>query len=316
MKMNPYDKYTAISTSEVVPHNRIEGVGTYLFIQNWQRLPVSLEMPHIRLNIHGFDFLYKDNRFGHSRSPLKFQQKAFKIWYQIGGTGILQNATRNMFGTARQGLLGIMNPGERHTYLHQKDTLECFIMDFDLQPAGESKCYWNAETEGKLVLDEKKRGYFEDIIFDILLAISGKVDREQFFVASKLTEIISFLFTERLLVVEEEQFPKNKAKRLVEMVKNFIHSNYSTIRHQSAIAQRCKTDINYLNILFKKEIGQTLYQYLTTVRMEHAKYMLENSTVSVNSIATAIGYPNSNSFTRVFRKKFSLTPTEYREKSK
>ena len=80
------------------------------------------------------------------------------------------------------------------------------------------------------------------------------------------------------------------------------------------LARECGVDINYLNVIFFKETGMTLYKYLMGVRMEHAKYLLEENRLSVSEIASGIGYPNANSFTRAFRKYASQAPTAYRHK--
>lgn len=84
------------------------------------------------------------------------------------------------------------------------------------------------------------------------------------------------------------------------------------MHHQNNLERECAVDINYLNIIFKKETGRTLYQYMTGVRMEHAKYLLETTEMSITDIASKVGYPNSNSFTRAFKRHTGPTPQNYR----
>ncbi|GAG43728.1 unnamed protein product, partial [marine sediment metagenome] len=57
----------------------------------------------------------------------------------VDGDGILQNATRRSFGKALPGLLGIMERGERYTYLHQRGAFQCFLLDFTLEPSRRAK---------------------------------------------------------------------------------------------------------------------------------------------------------------------------------
>jgi AraC-like DNA-binding protein len=246
---------------------------------------------------------------------LRFQQNHYRLWYQIEGLGILNNATKAAFGQAKPGLLGVMGLGERYNYLHQKGPFECFLLDFSLFPSQQAKCYWNSEVEGKLILPENDRLLFENRIFD---CIDGVVnDREIFEIASvsRLLEILVVLFQKGLLIINESRFPKNKPKSLVEKAVQFMKLHYAEMRNQNELERECGVDINYLNILFTKETGKTLYKFLTDIRMDRAKYLLEENRLSIVEIASLVGYPNGNSFTRAFVKYMRQTPTAYRKKA-
>lgn len=249
---------------------------------------------------------------GSPETMLKFQQDCYRLWYHIDGQGILQNATRNTFGAAKPGLLGVMDRGERYSYLHQKGPFECFTMEFSLLPSQQAKCYWNSEVEGKTVLEADEKLYFENLVFDCLHVISNRQEILGLASMSRLIEILVVLFKKGILVIEETQFPKNKQKSLVAKAKNFMKLHYASLRHQEALAVECGVDINYLNTVFFRETGQTLYKYLTGIRMEHAKYLIEENRRSVADISAAVGYPNANSFTRAFKKHSSQPPTAYR----
>lgn len=285
---------------------------TFSCLNSWRGNPL-IELSKLRIEILGLDYLEFSGTDGTSfNSQLKFQQDCYRLWYQVDGTGILHNVTRNSFGTARPGLLGIMGRGERHTYLHQRGNFECFQVMFSLLPSQQAKCYWNSEIEGKLVLDGNERGYFENLIFDLLGVISNKKEILGLASISRLLEILVVLFKKGLLIIEESQFPKNKIKSLVSKARQFMDLNYSEMKNQQALEIECGVDINYLNIIFKKETGKTLYQYITDVRMEHAKYLLETTVDSITDISEKIGYPNSNSFTRAFKRRENRTPQEFR----
>ena len=109
-------------------------------------------------------------------------------------------------------------------------------------------------------------------------------------------------------------FPKNKPKSLVEKARQFMKLHYAEMHDQNGLERECGVDINYLNILFTRETGKTLYKYLTDIRMEHAKYLLEENKLTIVEIASSVGYPNGNSFTRAFGKYMRQTPTSFRKK--
>ena len=90
-----------------------------------------VELPKMKIEIHSLDYL-RNPRMPSDKNGAKlmFQQNCYRLWYQVEGHGILHNATRNILGIAHEGLLGIMEMGERHAYLHQKGGFECFMMEF------------------------------------------------------------------------------------------------------------------------------------------------------------------------------------------
>jgi len=65
---------------------------------------------------------------------------------------------------------------------------------------------------------------------------------------------------------------------------------------------------------FKQATGDSPLVYLQRFRVEMAKRMLENTNHSVEEITAHIGYENSSSFRKIFKKYAGLSPGEYRKK--
>jgi len=278
----------------------------------------AITLPNLQIQIHGIDYLkYAPDISGSVNpdlsEPLRFQQDYYRLWYQIEGQGILQNVTGKSFGTARPGLLGVMEKGERHTYLHQKGNFSCFQLLFSLHSSNSAKCFWSAQIEGKTVLEGGERTAFDAGINDLLNRISQNRDPFRLFSLSRLADMLVTLFDKDLIIIEDSRFPRNKAKILAAKAKNYMDSHYMGMHHQRDIENEFGIDINYLNILFKKEYGKTLYKYMTEMRLEHAKHLLETSTDTITDIALHIGYPNANSFSRAFKRCERKTPQQYRD---
>lgn len=293
-----------------------KGVRTFSCLRGWNDRPV-IELPRIRVEIHGIDYCEFSGDLRSLPDPmvLRFQQDCFRLWYQVEGNGILQNLSKNIFGAARPGLLGIMERSQRYTYLHQKGAFECFQLLFSLLPSSQAKCYWNSGIEGKCVLDGDEQLSFENLAFDLLLSLSTRKETFGLSTTARLLQILVTLFNKKVLVIEEYQFPKNKAKSLVIKARNFMELQYAQLHHQKELERECGVDINYLNSIFKKETGGTLFDYLTRIRMEQAKYLLETTRDSVADIAGRVGYPNNNSFSRAFKRRENCTPLDFRSKS-
>ncbi len=68
----------------------------------------------------------------------------------------------------------------------------------------------------------------------------------------------------------------------------------------------------YLSHTFKDELGITFIEYLTRVRMESAKKLLTDKSLSMQAIAEAVGYDDASYFSKVFKRNEGVTPNKYR----
>jgi two-component system response regulator YesN len=70
----------------------------------------------------------------------------------------------------------------------------------------------------------------------------------------------------------------------------------------------------YLSHLFRKEMGTSFLEYLTSVRISIAKSLLKQSEMSIIDVCLEIGYQDPSHFAKIFKKKEKVSPTEYRKK--
>ena len=80
-----------------------------------------------------------------------------------------------------------------------------------------------------------------------------------------------------------------------------------------AVARYVNISNSYFSILFKQETGQTFVDYLTSLRMEKAKYLLTKSGYRTYEISDMVGFNNSTYFSTLFKKQTGCTPSEYRK---
>lgn len=71
----------------------------------------------------------------------------------------------------------------------------------------------------------------------------------------------------------------------------------------------------YLAAVFKKETGQTIFEALAEIRINHAATLLRAQRMPVSLVATTVGYRNVDQFSRVFRRITGATPSRYRQDS-
>ncbi len=72
----------------------------------------------------------------------------------------------------------------------------------------------------------------------------------------------------------------------------------------------------YLSHLFKSKMGITLQEHISNRRIERAKELLALKRFTITEIAEQLGYLNLQTFSRTFRKKTGLTPSQYIQKQK
>ena len=68
----------------------------------------------------------------------------------------------------------------------------------------------------------------------------------------------------------------------------------------------------YLSTLFKKEVGQTLTDYVNSRRVEQAAAMLRSGTLQVQTVAQYCGIPDVNYFSKLFKRYTGVSPKEFR----
>lgn len=72
---------------------------------------------------------------------------------------------------------------------------------------------------------------------------------------------------------------------------------------------------NHIGDLFKEHTGTTLGSYITFVKMERAKILLDEGILKNYEISERLKYNNMEYFSKLFKKNTGMTPTEYREKA-
>ena len=97
----------------------------------------------------------------------------------------------------------------------------------------------------------------------------------------------------------------------MERAKQYIYSNFSKHISLEEVAEFVNLSPNYFSNIFKETLGETFIDFLTQIRMEHAKKLLEENEHSLKEISFKVGYKDPNYFSRVFKKNFGVSPKHY-----
>lgn len=81
----------------------------------------------------------------------------------------------------------------------------------------------------------------------------------------------------------------------------------------SVLAAELGYDAKYLSALFKKKRGVPFTQYLRSLRLSHALFLMEQGVVSVKNIAILAGFGDALYFSKIFKEEFGASPKTYIE---
>lgn len=93
----------------------------------------------------------------------------------------------------------------------------------------------------------------------------------------------------------------------------YINKNYMNKITLKMVADELFTNLTYLSTLFKKEMGISFTEYINDIRIKHTQDLLENTNISLVAISSAAGFDCQSYFTKVFKNKTGITPSEYRK---
>ncbi|MBU3875094.1 AraC family transcriptional regulator [Faecalicatena sp. AGMB00832] len=93
----------------------------------------------------------------------------------------------------------------------------------------------------------------------------------------------------------------------------YISLNYKDELSIETISNQVGFSKYYFCKIFKKQMGVTIHQYVNEFRINKAKELLAYSKLSINSIASQVGFKTTLTFLRAFERSVHMTPSEYRD---
>ncbi|MGB4659884.1 MAG: response regulator [Mobilitalea sp.] len=145
--------------------------------------------------------------------------------------------------------------------------------------------------------------YRKDYLMSII-QIEGFEQLRKWFL-EKMVEACRNITTKR-----EEQ-----TSSIISKSKIYMEENFSKDISLDDVSRIVDISPYYFSKLFKEETGENFIEYLTNIRIEKAKKLLQNRDISIKNICADTGYSDPNYFSRIFKKQVGITPTEYRERS-
>ncbi|NQX46875.1 helix-turn-helix domain-containing protein [Paenibacillus tritici] len=127
-------------------------------------------------------------------------------------------------------------------------------------------------------------------------------------------ELLQILETVCQMVHERKRSHNTELK---EQLLEFIHENYADVNlGLTPISERFRFHPTYVSKYFKEQTGTNVIDYINQYRITEAKRLLQQDELNVQEVSERVGFLNSNSFIRVFKKYEGITPGQYRQNNR
>ena len=150
-------------------------------------------------------------------------------------------------------------------------------------------------------VDTLPRDLFDEVRRMINDGFPGWHNRKEEYLVTVLYRLITQLFS-------DEPTRSHYAERAA----NYIRTEYDRKISVEQIADSLSLDRRYLSRLFRTRYGVSMRQYLADIRLRRAAHLLKSG-YSVSETAGLVGYEDRSDFSRMFKRKFGVSPQQFKE---
>ncbi|MDY2628853.1 MAG: AraC family transcriptional regulator [Lachnospiraceae bacterium] len=156
-----------------------------------------------------------------------------------------------------------------------------------------------------------------DLIGRMYLAYQDKQCGYQLKVKGLYYQLLYLLVTEyRELDVTPDMLKWNRRLNRLSTIASYVKDNYTSDLSLEVLAQVFGYTPAYLSRMFQKYAGINYKAYLQSIRVDGAFRELANTDHTISQVALNNGFPNSKAFSRAFRDRYGVLPSEYRKNKK
>ena len=152
-----------------------------------------------------------------------------------------------------------------------------------------------------------------DVIEDIIYCYYEKDIAYELELKSLLFKFFSLLYKNDL--IKKHQSKNNLTINTTDKIKlvlNYINDHYSEDISINTLAELCDYSEYHFMRFFKKHIGLTCVQYINNLRLEKSSILLTSTNNAIMDVSLEVGFDNLSYFNKLFKRKYNLTPKEFR----
>ena len=215
----------------------------------------------------------------------------------------------------------VVSPGNLHLMGSQSGTVDYYTFLFPLK-------YISFRTDdmldeklleplnsGHLMICPRVKDTAKELCEQLIEIYMAKKDETESKITAQIkTKIILLQFILEMwkkgFVIENDTSGRNTVEK--EMV-SYIQQNFTGKISLREFGEQFHLSEKYISRYFKEHFHITLSQYVTYLRLEHAKQLLQDTDIPVTDVAMQSGYQNVSYFIRSFQKAYAVSPLKYRK---
>ena len=215
----------------------------------------------------------------------------------------------------------VVSPGNLHLMGSQTGTVDYYTFLFPLK-------YISFRTDdmldeklleplnsGHLMICPRVKDTAKELCEQLIKIYEAKNDESESKITTQVrTKIILLQFILEMwkkgFVIENDTSGRNTVEK--EMV-SYIKQNFTGKISLREFGEQFHLSEKYISRYFKEHFHITLSQYVTYLRLEHAKQLLQDTDIPVTDVAMQSGYQNVSYFIRSFQKAYAVSPLKYRK---
>lgn len=238
----------------------------------------------------------------------------FELSYVLSGKGEI--FTNNIGSPVSKGDIYISLPKEIHRIASDNsEPLRYFFVAFNV--AENSPFAPLLERCLSLIANEKMRVYHSDSVLwhfqHLLFEFKQQSSIQNLIFEHELKTVILKV----LAMIEPGDSapyrPQHNNKQLLCFnIMDYIDRNITSMENAMCLSDVFGYNYTYLSRFFKKVTGENISSYITNKKLNLAKNMLEDGNLSVTEIANELLYSSIHVFSRAFKDKFHMSPSEYK----
>lgn len=209
---------------------------------------------------------------------------------------------------AGEGSLIFFRPGERQEYFFEPDSGSVsYYVHFTGRDAEEILC--SLGFGERCIYEAPKNRDLERIFEQMYREYSLAQTAHASVTAGLLLSVLGL--AARGVVFADARIDVEKHARVQDAIRR-MHADIDKPLSVEMLARECNYSVGYFSHLFRSVTSVSPHAYMSRLRIERAKNLLENTALSVLEIALAVGFEDQNYFSRFFKEQVGFAPTAYR----
>ena len=149
------------------------------------------------------------------------------------------------------------------------------------------------------------------ICYAIVYHIHNRSTASSIITSGELKALLGLVLNAYLNTKDSFQFRWIKSYKSIIKAEKFIQVNYREDINLGEIAKEANLSETYFGNIFKKIIGKSPIDYLTSIRINQAKRLFIETDYNISEISSFVGYEDSHYFSYIFKQKEGISPSEF-----